>query len=365
MESSAKTVIAIDAMGGDHGPSVVIAGIARALRRRPDLRFLLHGDEGVIAPLLTRRAEVAAACTVQHADDTVAMEDRPATAIRSRRQSSMWLALKSVAAGDARVAVSAGNTGALLAMSVLLLRKAPGVDRPAIAVHWPAAAPHGFNTVLDMGADVRADPRNLLQFAVMGAAYARLSFGLDQPRIGLLNMGTEETKGPRSVREAAPLIAAAAALPDARFSYEGFIEGNDIPGARADVIVTDGFTGNVALKAAEGTATFIGQGLRKAFRHTWLSRLASLFAVTSLRRLSRRIDPRRVNGGVFLGLNGSVVKSHGGADAVGFDAALRLAADMAEADFSTDLVRQLANLPGAADHAVPVEDADQSGAGER
>jgi glycerol-3-phosphate acyltransferase PlsX len=261
----------------------------------------------------------------------------------------MWHALSAVAKGEAKVAISAGNTGALMAMAIFLLRKAPGIDRPAIAVNWPSRAPHGFNIVLDMGADVRADARNLLQYAVMGAEYAHLNFGIERPRVGILNMGTEPGKGPQELREAVALIEAAVSD---RFAFVGFVEGTDISKTTADVFVTDGFTGNVALKAAEGTASFIGEALRDAFKHSFWSRLGGLFAVTSLQRMRQRIDPRRVNGGVFLGLNGSVVKSHGGADAIGFASAIELAAKMAETDFPTLVAAQLAKLEAASKPAA-------------
>ncbi len=339
----ARTVLSIDAMGGDRGPQPVVAALGRLARQKPGLGFLLHGPEPEIAPLLARARNLRGRVELRHAADTVRMDDLPARALRERRGSSMWQALEAVKAGEARVAFSAGNTGALLAMSVLILRKAPGVARPAIAVHWPAASASGFTTVLDVGADIRADPANLAQYAVMGAEYARLSFGLERPRVGLLNLGTEKTKGPEHLREAARLIEAAAAR-TGRFSYAGFVEGSDLSGDRADVIVTDGFTGNVALKTAEGTAGFIRMALREAFKFSWASRFASLFAITSIQRLRKRIDPRRVNGGVFLGLGGAVVKSHGAADAVGLASALELAARMAESDFSERVASQLGKL---------------------
>lgn len=339
-----STVISIDAMGGDRGPAQVVAGLDRILRKEPGLRFLLHGDREALARLVERRGRLAAASEIVHAPDIVRMDDKPARALRERRDSSMWHAIEAVRAGRARVAISAGNTGALLAMSVLLLRKAPGVDRPAIAVHWPANRPERYNTVLDVGADLRASPQNLLEYAVMGAEYARLSMRIDRPRVGLLNLGTEPTKGPEDLHEAARLIGAAARSREAGFDFVGFVEGSDICGSAADVIVTDGFTGNIALKTAEGTAAFIRQALKDAFRSTWMSRVAALFAMTSLARLRKRIDPRRVNGGVFLGLQGSVVKSHGSADALGFASAVGLAARMAESDFSAHVARQLDKL---------------------
>lgn len=343
-QMSDSPVISIDAMGGDRGPQQVIAGLGRLMRRDNDTRFILHGDRGVLTPLLAKRPALAERCDLRHAPDIVRMDDKPARALRDRRESSMWQSLETVRAGEAAAAVSPGNTGALLAMSVFLLRKAPGVGRPAIAVHWPAERAEGYNTVLDVGADLKADPHHLAQYAVLGAEYARLSFGLQRPRVGLLNLGTEPTKGPEELRAAAQMIAKAAAAPGAGFDFIGFVEGAHIPTASVDVVVTDGFTGNVALKTAEGTARFIRAALREAYRSTWMSRFASIFAYTSLQRLRRRIDPRRVNGGVFLGLNGTVVKSHGDADAVGFAAALGLAVKMARSDFSAHASRQLTKL---------------------
>ncbi len=356
-----EPVIAIDLMGGDRGPAPLLAGLSRIARARPGLRFLLHGPEAELAPLVRRRG-LARRASLRDCPDTVRMDDHPARTLRDRRQSSMWGALEAVARGEAQVAVSAGNTGALLAMSVFHLKKAPGVVRPAIAVHWPADRAEGFNTVLDVGADLRAEPAQLAQYAVMGAEYARLSFGLARPRVALLNVGAEEIKGPDRLRETGRLIAEAAE--GGRFAYAGFAEGSDLSGDRVEVIVTDGFTGNVALKTAEGTAAFIRTALREAFRFSWASRFASLFAITSIERLRRRIDPRRVNGGVFLGLGGAVVKSHGAADAVGFASALELAARMAETDFTAEVASQLGKLDitPTMSHAGPPADPTASDA---
>ncbi|MEM9781488.1 MAG: phosphate acyltransferase PlsX [Pseudomonadota bacterium] len=338
--------LSIDAMSGDAGPAAVVAGLVRYARRDETTRFLLFGDAPTLERLLRRRRAqpLAERVSVRHASDVVRMDDVPSKALRTRRDSSMWAAITAVRDGEARVCVSCGNTGALLAMSMLILRKAPGIDRPAIAVHWPSAQPHGFNTVLDVGADLRAGPRALMQYAVLGAEYARLSFGLAKPVVGLLNIGTEPQKGHAELRLTAEALDKTAALPEARFTSAGFVEGTDIGGATVDVIVTDGFTGNIALKTAEGTAGFIRQGLKDAFAHSPLSRIGQLFALTSLRRLSRRIDPRRVNGGVFLGLNGTVVKSHGRADAVGMDSAVTLATALAENDYHAAVAREIARL---------------------
>jgi len=220
-------------------------------------------------------------------------------------------------------------------------------------VFWPSRGKAGYNIVLDVGADLRADPENLMQFAVMGAEYARIGLGLSRPRVGLLNVGSEEAKGGADLHRAAELIAGAALRPGADFSYVGFVEGGDILSDRVDVIVTDGFTGNIALKTAEGVARLISDSLREAFRHTWLSRLGALFAYTSLLRLKKRIDPRRVNGGVFLGLNGSVVKSHGGADATGVAAAVKLAATMGLSGFQDRVAEQVASALAAPDARPP------------
>jgi len=343
---SRSTVISIDAMGGDRGPAPILTGMAHVLSGNSDLRFIVHGDETKLGEMLRRRSNLRAHCEIRHAAQVVSMSEKPSRALRDGRESSMWRAIDTVAQGEAKVAISSGNTGALMAMAIFVLRKAPGIDRPAIAVNWPSRAPHGYNIVLDAGSDVRADPRNLLQYAVMGAEYTHLNFGIERPRVGLLNVGTEPGKGPQDLRDAAALIEAASGD---RFTFVGFVEGTDISKTTADVFVTDGFTGNVTLKAAEGTAGFIRESLRDAFRHSFWSRAATLFAATSLQRMRQRIDPRRANGGVFLGLNGAVVKSHGSADAVGCASAIALAAKMAETDFPPLVAAQLAKLDAGGD----------------
>ncbi|MGY6634442.1 MAG: phosphate acyltransferase PlsX [Alkalilacustris sp.] len=339
-----QVVISVDAMGGDEGPAAVIGGLELAAGEDPSVSFLLHGDRAVIEPLLKRRSGLAKRCRVVHAAGVVAMTDKPSHVVRNGQDTSMWSALESVRAGDATVAVSCGNTGALMALSMIRLRKLPGVNRPAIACLWPSRSAQGFNVMLDVGADLRADAEDLLQYAQMGAAYARNGLGLARPRVGLLNVGTEEHKGRAELRAAAEMIAGAAA--GGEFEAVGFVEGNDIPSDRVDVIVTDGFTGNVALKTGEGTARLIRDFLGEAFRKSLLSRAAALLALTSLRRLQRRIDPRRVNGGVFLGLNGTVVKSHGAADATGVAAALRLAATLTRTGFQEALAARMAGPAG-------------------
>lgn len=350
----ASPTISVDAMGGDRGPAVVIAALDRVLAKNTDLRFLIHGPSEVLRPLLARRDELRASTTVIHADRFVTMQDKPAAALRAARGTSMWSALQSVAEGRADAAVSCGNTGALMAMSMVALRKAPGVSRPAIAVFWPSRNPKGYNIVLDVGADLRAEPATLAQYAVMGSEYARIGLDIAMPRVGLLNVGSEETKGRPELHEARDTIAEASL----RGGYEwvGFVEGGDLSGSRTDVIVTDGFTGNIALKTAEGTASFVGEQLRRAFLHSPMSWLVSLLAMGSLTRMKKRIDPRRVNGGVFLGLRGTVVKSHGGADATGIAAAVELAARMGRTGFAERVALRVAGM----EHAAATEFADDT-----
>ena len=336
-----RIIISVDAMGGDLGPASVVAGIALSAKINPNIGFILHGPRDTLERLTAKRKVLHGRCQIQDAKDVVAMTDKPSQVARNGRESSMWSALESVRSGDATVCVSCGNTGALMMLSVLRSRRLPGIYRPAIAVLWPSQNPQRFNIMLDGGADIRADAKDLMQYALMGTSYARNGFGLNCPRIGLLNVGTEEHKGRAELKEAYDLIKANAR--NAEFNFIGFVEGRDLPGTRCDVIVTDGFTGNIALKTGEGTAGLISNLLRESFKHTLLSRLASLLALTSLKRLKNRIDPRYANGGVFLGLNGTVVKSHGAADATGVSAAVKLAFQLAESGFSEKLAARVAS----------------------
>jgi phosphate acyltransferase len=353
-QGTAPVVISVDAMGGDRGPAVVVAGLVAAAEVHPDLAFLLHGDEAVLTALVARHAVLTGRCTVRHAERVVTMQDKPSQVMRNGQGTSMWSCIEAVRQGEATVAVSCGNTGALMALSIIRLRRLPGVNRPAIACLWPSRNPGGFNVMLDVGADVKADAADLVQFATMGAAYASTAFGLERPRVGLLNVGTEEGKGRAELKQAHDDMAAAAEA--GGFSFEGFVEGGDIPGTVCDVIVTDGFTGNIALKTGEGTAKIISDFLREAFRATLLSRFAALLALAALKRLRVRIDPRRVNGGVFLGLNATVIKSHGSADATGVSAAIRLAFQLAKSGFQARVTERLSKAamarPAAAAGAV-------------
>ena len=336
-----RITISVDAMGGDAGPAAVVAGLAKSAAKNANLGFILHGPEEELRALVARKRVLLNRVAFRDTADVVTMEHKPSQVMRNGKGTSMWSALDSVKRGEAAGAVSCGNTGALMALSMLRLRKLPGVNRPAIAILWPSRNPQGFNVMLDVGADIRADAEDLLQYALMGVSYARNGLDLPRPRVGLLNVGTEEHKGRAELKEAHQRITEQAA--NANFDFVGFVEGGDIPGDVADVIVTDGFTGNVALKTGEGTASLISDLLREAFKYTPLSRLASLLALTSLRRLKKRIDPRRVNGGVFLGLNGTVVKSHGGADATGVSAAVKLAVQLAESRFAERLAARVAS----------------------
>ena len=356
---SSTTVISIDAMGGDRGPAAVVAGLVLSAAQLPDARFILHGDEVELTPLLARAPALTGRVDLRHADRVVTMDDKPSQVMRHGQGTSMFSTIEAVKNAEATVAVSCGNTGALMAVSMLRLRKLPGVNRPAIACYWPSRNPSGFNVMLDVGADIKAEATDLLQFAAMGTSYARNGLGLARPRVGLLNVGTEEHKGRAELHDAYRQLAAAA---DAgAYDFVGFVEGSDIPSDRVDVIVTDGFTGNIALKTGEGTAKLIQQLLREALGGAWLSRLGALLALGSLRRLQRRIDPRRVNGGVFLGLNGMVVKSHGAADATGVAAALQLAFRLAQSRFQEGLAAQLAMSAAAAQEEAAMA-ATQGGA---
>ena len=315
-----KIRIALDAMGGDHGPAVVVAGADLALSRYPDSEFLFFGNSSLIGPLLDARAGLKSRSRLVHTDVAVRMEDKPSQALRyGRWKSSMWLAIDAVKKGDADMFVSAGNTGALMAMSKFDLKTLPGIERPAIAALWPTL--RGESIVLDVGASIGADADHLVDLALMGAATARILFGLPRPTVGLLNIGVEEAKGLEQVREAGRILR------DENFAeldYQGFVEGDDIGRGKVDVVVTEGFAGNIALKTAEGTARQIGEYLKGAMSRSLSARIGYLFARSAFRQLRQRMDPRRANGGVFLGLNGIVIKSHGGTDAEGFAAAIEL-----------------------------------------
>ncbi len=349
-EFGRRIVISVDAMGGDRGPSAVVSGLAHSAKKNDRIAFILHGPEAELRALVARRRGLAGRVEVRNAPDVVTMHEKPSHVMRHGKGTSMWSAIESVRNGEAEVCVSCGNTGALMALSMVRLKKLEGVNRPAIACLWPSRNKHGFNLMLDVGADIRADEHDLLQYALMGTSYARNGLGITRPRVGLLNVGTEEHKGRAELKAAHDLIAEIA--PSSKFDFVGFVEGGDIPSSHVDVIVTDGFTGNIALKTGEGTASLIRDFLKEAFKATPLSRIAALLAYTSLRRLTKRIDPRRQNGGVFLGLNGTVVKSHGAADATGVSAAIKLAFDLAQSGFTERLAARVASARPARQDAA-------------
>ena len=328
--------LAIDAMGGDHAPAMVIDGLEIAVERHPHARFLLVGDEPALTALLARRHRARGACTIRHAAVAISADMKPTQALRTR-DSSMRIAIDAVAQGEAAGVVSAGNTGALLTLAKIVIKALPGIDRPAMAAIGPSA--RGDVVMLDLGANVQCGVRNLVEFAVMGDVFARTVLGLPAPTIGLLNVGSEDVKGDDTVRQAAEILRASHIGPQ----FHGFVEGHDIAAGTTDVIVTDGFTGNVALKTAEGALKLIGGMLREVFNRNMLTRFAYLLAKPGLDRLREWLDPRRYNGAVMVGLNGVVVKSHGGTDAQGFAHAVDVAMDMVVHRFNDhirdDLVR--------------------------
>jgi glycerol-3-phosphate acyltransferase PlsX len=352
-ERPSSVVVSIDAMGGDHGPSVIVAGLELAVQALAGrgVRYLLVGDQAQLDAQLSRHPAVRALCEVRHAERVIAMDEKPAQALRRGKGTSLWGAVEAVRDGDAQACVSAGNTGALMAISKLQLRMAADLDRPAIVASWPTSK--GFSAVLDVGANVTSDAAQLVEFAIMGEAFHRAVHGAEHPSIGLLNVGSEDVKGHEEVREAHRLLREMGL----GLNYYGFVEGNDIGKGTVDVVVTDGFTGNIALKTAEGTARFIGGAIREAFTANWRTKLGAVIAGSALKELRGRLDPSSVNGGPLLGLNGIVVKSHGGADARGIANAIKVAADLAQSHFSSEIANNLerlaAALPGAASTAEP------------
>ena len=338
-----KVRIALDAMGGDDGAAVVIPGAAISLARHRDTEFLLVGDRARIEPELEKHPALKAASRIVHTDVAVSMEDKPSQALRrGRRTSSMWLAIDAVKKGEAEVAVSAGNTGALMAMSRFHLRTLPGIDRPAITGIWPTK--RGESVVLDLGATIGGDAHHLVSLAVMGAAMASVLFNKPRPTVGLLNIGAEEIKGHEEIREASEILRARN-LPE--LDYIGFVEGDGIGKGLADVIVAEGFSGNIALKAAEGTARQMAELLRNEMQRSWLSKLGYLLARSAFKALRDKMDPNKSNGGVFLGLNGIVVKSHGGISSEGFAYAIDVGYEMAHYDL-LNKINQMLNREGGA-----------------
>jgi glycerol-3-phosphate acyltransferase PlsX len=327
-------------MGGDTGPAAMIAGVSRALRRDSSLQFLLFGDETQIAEELRRHNNLGDAVTVVHSPEAIQPSDKPSQAIRRARTTSMGMAINAVKEQHADAALSGGNTGAMMAMSKLALRTMPGIDRPALAALLPTLGDTDV-IMLDLGANTECDAQNLVQFAVMGAAYSRTVLGIVQPRVKLLNIGTEELKGTDELKDAAALLREADYLP---FRFDGFTEGDQLSRGAVDVVVTDGFSGNIALKTAEGTARFVTDLLRRAFKSSLRSKAGFALSKPALNLLKHHLDPNNHNGAVFLGLNGLVVKSHGSANPKGVANAIGVTARMVLNDITRKIGEDLDNF---------------------
>ncbi len=356
---SSPILISLDAMGGDHGPSVVVAGV-RDYRKRhggEGVRFLLHGDETAIRAEMARCALTDDICIVRHTAKVVAMDEKPAQAMRRGKGSSLWNAIEAVKLGEAGAIVSAGNTGALMAISKLLLRmSAHGLERPAIVASWPTL--RGVTAVLDVGANVESDAEQLVEFAIMGEAFhAAVHSNGGRPTIGILNVGSEDMKGHEEVREANRILREGGE--GFGLDYRGFVEGDDIAKGTVDVVVTDGFTGNIALKTAEGVARFISALMKEALTSGVMAQAGALLALPALRRMRQKIDPSAINGGPLLGLNGIVVKSHGGADAKGFGNAIRIAVELGRSDYLSKVSESFGRLTAVMEQppALPPEQA--------
>lgn len=338
---TAPLTLAIDAMGGDAGPATVVDGAAAALASGLDARILFFGDEAALRPLIAAH-EALAGAEIRHAPAAVSMNDKPSQVLRRGRDTSMWAAIGAVKDGEAGAIVSGGNTGALMAVAMHQLRMIEGVDRPAITALWPT--PRGRTVVLDVGANVEANADQLVQFAIMGEAFYRALTGAQKPTVGLLNVGAEELKGHELIRAAARILKEA----DPAMAFNGFVEGNDISKGTVDVVVTDGFTGNVALKTAEGAARLVASWVREALTASLITRVGALLLRVQLIKLRERMDPSSANGGVFLGLNGIVVKSHGGADANGFKTAVEMAANLARHPIMDEVAQTIASVASRA-----------------
>lgn len=332
-------VLSVDAMGGDFAPKAIIDGCELFKKNNPETGLVLHGDEAIIRPLINAGSSLAGVKIV-HFPEAVTMEDKPSQAMR-RKNTSMWGTIATLKSGEANAAVSAGNTGALMAVSNLQLRTIEGIHRPAICGSWPN--PRGtFSAVLDIGANVDTDPEQLIDFAILGEAFAKALYGIKRPSIGLLNVGAEEVKGHDDIKEAMRLLREHGS--SLGMEVYGFVEGTDISMGTTDVVVTDGFTGNIALKSAEGAAKLFAQVLRESLSSSLLSKIGALIASGGFKKLKERVDPRASNGGVLLGLNGIVVKSHGGTDAKGFAAALGVAKKLAVSDYHATIAANVARL---------------------
>ncbi len=341
-------VISLDGMGGDHAPRIVLEGASLARKKYPEAKFIIYGDESKIKPLLKKYAGLESGVEVRHTSEYIASDDKPSMALRNGRNSSMRLAIDAVGKGEADCIVSAGNTGALMAMAKFVLKVLPGVTRPAIAARMPTKVYGRDVVMLDLGANVECDPKNLLEFGVLGGVFAREVMKNPEPRIGILNIGSESVKGHEVVKQASWLFTEASYLPG---KYIGFVEGDDIGAGTVDVVVTDGFTGNIALKTIEGTAKLMGSLVKQAFKSSWLMKLGILLclpglllAVPAFIALKKRADPRYYNGASLMGLKGLCIKSHGGTDGIGFANAIGVAAEMVLTGFNDKVAQALEEI---------------------
>jgi glycerol-3-phosphate acyltransferase PlsX len=338
MAEGSFITLALDAMGGDQAPHSVIEGANLALQLNPSLRFLLFGDQDRLDPLLEKYPSLKSVSTLTHTKDFIRNEDKPSVALRQGRKSSMRLAVNAVHDGKADAVVSAGNTGAYMAISKFVLKTMAGISRPAIAASFPTTK--GSCVVLDLGANISCDSDNLVEFAVMGDIYARDVLGLENPKVALLNVGEEEMKGNAEVQKAAAILKQA---PNT-LNFQGFVEGDRIIKGEADVVVTDGFSGNIALKASEGVIDFIITLLKEAIKSSWLSKLGGLLIARPLRGLKDRINPKNHNGAILIGLGGIAIKSHGGADALAYSNAIKVAAQMVSHGLQKQIEEKLSQL---------------------
>lgn len=335
-------VLSIDGMGGDNAPDIVVEGVEIAAQRSPDVRFLIHGDAASLEALLERHPRAKAVAQVRAAEKSIGMDLKASQALRQGKGSSLWNAIQSVENGEANAVVSAGNTGGLMAISMFRLRMMEGIHRPALATRWPTVK-GGYTVMLDVGANVEADAEQLVEFAIMGEAFQRAVSGKDRPTVGLLNVGAEDQKGHEEIRAAARLIRETGV----DMNFHGFVEGDDIAKGTVDVVVTDGFTGNIALKTGEGTARLVAQFLKEALTGGVMAKLGALIAYPALKQLRTRMDPGTFNGALFLGLNGLVVKSHGSASASGYAAAIGVAEKLARSHYREEIARNIARLADA------------------
>jgi len=337
-QSSEMVRISIDVMGGDYGPSEVIPALALVIKGRPDVSFLLFGDENQINQHLIKYKDLGKCSKVFHTEKTIKSNDKPSSALRASKGTSMRMAIEAVKNGEAEAIVSAGNTGALMALAKIVLKTVPGIHRPALASVMPNV--NGDVIMLDLGANVLVDAENLVQFAVLGSIFARAHKKIERPSVGLLNIGSEDIKGPDHVRAAGEILARI----DFPGDYKGFVEGNDITNGNIDVIVSDGYAGNIALKTLEGVGQLMKHYCKESFSSNLLATIGGFFAYFALKCLGRRMDPRLYNGGVFLGLNGLCIKSHGGADALGFSTAVIMAVRISRQGYIQQVARDISHL---------------------